>query len=531
MSNSTSAGLALEGRAPSLDEAQARRRQTRNQLGFFAMCFAVFMAFLDIQVVTSSLNQIQAGLSATSHEIAWVQSAYLIAEVIAIPLSGYLSRAMSTRIYFTLSVLGFTAASALCATAWNIESMMAFRALQGFLGGGMIPASFAALYLIFPPEKRVVPQVIAGLVATSAPTLGPVIGGFITELSSWHWLFLVNLGPGLLVAWAVWTMIDVDRPEPALWNRIDIAGVVYMAVFLGSLEWVLEEGPGKNWLGDSTVALWATVAAVSGVAFFVRVFTHAEPIVDLRPFRNPHFAAANLAAMVLSVSLFATSYLLPVFLGQVRDLNSMQIGNTLTMTGVAMFMAAPFAARLARRLDLRLLFAFGSIMVAIGSFLMADLTQDTGWVELALPQFLRGSGFMIALVCCSTLSLSTLTGEQVKNASGLYSLMRNLGGALGLASINTIIYWRQAVHEQHLTESLSAARAPVREFVSGMGGMGSHDAMLTMAQLVHRVQLQATMLTYNDALLLVAWVSCIAVPIFLFVSRPRIAGGPAMDHG
>jgi DHA2 family multidrug resistance protein len=525
-----SAGSAVPGEigdaVPGSEAERARLRRT--WLGFFAMIAGVFMAFLDIQIVASSLNQIQAGLSATAQEMSWVQSSYLIAEVIAIPLSGYLTRVMSTRIYFTISVLGFTAASALCATAWSIESMMVFRALQGFLGGGMIPASFAALYLMFPPEKRVVPQVLAGLVATSAPTLGPVLGGWITGVSSWHWLFLINLLPGLLVGLAVWTLVDIDRPDWKLWRIIDLRGVISMALFLGSLEWVLEEGPAHGWLDDDGIAFWATVAALSGGYFFHRVLTWLNPIVDLRPFRNPHFLAANVAAMLLNVSLFAANYVLPLFLGQVRDFNSMQIGNTLMVSGVAMFLAAPFAARLARRFDMRHVFAIGSLMVAIGSFLMADLTRDTGFAELALPQFLRGAGFMIALVCCSTLSLSSLPIDAVKNASALFSLMRNLGGALGLAAVNSLMFWRREVHDQHLTESLSLSREPVREFVQGMSGMlpGSHEATLAMAQLAQRLGTQSLILSYNDALIAMAWLGCLAVPIFLFVKRPVIPGGP-----
>lgn len=519
--------IAEEVSPPLIADDEALRAKTRRAwFGFIAMTFGVFMAFLDIQIVASSLNQIQAGLSATAQEIGWVQSAYLIAEVIAIPLSGYLSRILSTRIYFTISVLGFTLASAACAMAWSIQSMMVFRALQGFLGGGMIPSAFAALYMMFPPEKRIVPQVLAGLVATSAPTLGPVIGGYLTDYYSWHWLFLVNLAPGLAVAAAVWALVRIDKPDPALWKTIDMQGVILMTVFLGATEWVLEEGPAHNWLSDGGIFFWAVTAAISGILFFLRVLTYDNPIVDLRPFRNPHFACANIAAALLSVSLFAGNYIVPLFLGQVRDFNSVQIGNTLMVSGGAMFLAAPFAARLARKFDLRLLFAFGSLLVAIGSWQMAVLTQDTGFSQLALPQFLRGAGFMFSLVCCSTLSLSTLPAHAVKNAAGLYSLMRNLGGALGLASINTIMFWRQAVHQQHLTESLSMSRAPVRDFVTGMSG--GHDGMLSMAYLVQRLEVQSIVLAYNDALIAIAWAGCLAVPLFLLVDRPKIAGGPVM---
>lgn len=516
--------------SPAGGDDAARAKARRNWFGFFAMTFGVFMAFLDIQIVASSLNEIRAGLSASVQEISWVQSAYLIAEVIAIPLSGYLSRILSTRVYFTLSVLGFTAASAACAMAWNIESMMLFRALQGFLGGGMIPSAFAALYMMFPPDKRVVPQVLAGLVATSAPTLGPVIGGYITDLSSWHWLFLVNLLPGLLVAAAVWALVDIDRPQPALWKGIDLPGVATMALFLGATEWVLEEGPSHNWLDDGAIVSWAAVAVVAGTLFFWRVLTHHNPIVDLRPFRNPHFACANAAAALLSISLFAGNYVVPLFLGQVRGFNSRQIGDTLMMSGVAMFLAAPFAARLARRYDLRYLFVFGSVLVVIGSVLMANLTADSGFAELALPQLLRGGGFMLALVCCSTLSLSTLPPQALKNASGLYSLMRNLGGALGLAAINTILYAREALHERQLLEAITPTRAPVRALLETMpGGLADRANLPAVARLLQLVQQQSAVLSYNDTLIAMCWIGVVAAPLFLLVKRPNL-NGPAPQH-
>ncbi|WP_206362947.1 DHA2 family efflux MFS transporter permease subunit [Stenotrophobium rhamnosiphilum] len=530
MSDTTSANTDLPSPPNEAMLAAARAKARRNWFGFFAMAFGVFMAFLDIQIVASSLNQIRAGLTASIQEIAWVQSAYLIAEVIAIPLSGYLSRIFSTRVYFTISALGFTIASAACAMAWNIESMIVFRALQGFLGGGMIPSAFAALYIMFPPEKRIVPQVITGLIATSAPILGPVLGGYITEISSWHWLFLINLVPGLLIAAAVWSLVDIDRPQPELWKVVDIPGVLTMAAFLGATEWVLEEGPAKNWFDDSTIIFWAAFAAASGALFFYRVLTFEHPIVDLRPFKNMHFACANLAAMLLSVSLFAGNYILPLFLGQVRGYNSQQIGETLMVTGAAMFLVAPFCARLARTMDLRVMFGIGCSLVALGSWNMANLTQDTGFWELALPQFLRGAGLMMALVCCSTLSFSTLPASAVKNASGLYSLMRNLGGAFGLAAINTIMYSRQALHDRHLLESLTVSRTPVRDFFTNIPALpGTHDYLVAVARIMQTVQTQATILSYNDAIIAITWVGCFTIPLFMLVSRPNINNGPPIE--
>lgn len=517
---------------PSLDEPAAadaaatdaeRAAARRAWIGFVAMTFGAFMAFLDIQVVTSSLNQIQAGLAATTAEIGWVQTAYLIAEVIAIPLSGYLSRLLSTRIYFTLSALGFTLASAACAMAWNIESMMLFRALQGFLGGGMIPSSFAALYTLFPsPKQRLLPQVLAGVVVTTAPTLGPVLGGYITELWSWHWLFLINLLPGLVIAATVWTCVRIDQPDFALWQRLDLRGAALMALFLGSAEWVLEEGPIHGWLSDPTIAFWAVVSVLSGLLFFDRVLTHDHPIIDLRPFRDRHFAMANLAAMLLSIALFATNYILPLYLGQIRGLDSRQIGDTLMLSGISMFLAAPFCARLTRRFDLRLLFAIGAVAVALGSWLMADLTPDIGFADLVVPQLLRGAGFMLALVCCSTLSMCSLPPSELKNASALYSLMRNLGGALGLAAINSVVAWRQAAHTQNLGEALHASRIPVRDWLEQTVTASGQPSTLSLAELALRLQKQVAVLTFNDALILVAWVSCLAVPLLMFTAYYRV---------
>ncbi|HVT37051.1 MAG TPA: MFS transporter, partial [Nevskiaceae bacterium] len=350
----------------------------------------------------------------------------------------------------------------------------------------------------------------------------------ITDAWSWQWLFLINLAPGIAVAAAVWTLLDIDRPEHKLWRILDLPGTVYMMLFLGSLEWVLEEGPAHNWLDDGGIAFWTATMCVSALLFFHRVLTHHNPIVSLRPFINPHFIAANAAAMLLSVSLFAANYIVPLFLGQVRGFNSMQIGDALAVNGIAMFLAAPFAARLARKFDLRYLFTFGCLLVLAGSAAMCTLTDQTGYWELFWPQGVRSLGFMLALVCCSTLSLSTLPPDMIKNASGLYTLMRNLGGALGLACLNTIMFWRGAVHQQHLSEALRLSRVPVRDLALQAGAQAPHDAILSVALVAHRLGVQSLVLAYNDALIAITWVGAIAIPVFLFVKRPRLTGGPAM---
>ncbi len=243
------------------------RIDPKKAIGFLAMVFGMFMAILDIQIVSASLAEIQAGLSASSDEISWVQTSYLIAEVIMIPLSGFLGRLLSTRVLFTFSAAGFTLASMLCATATNIEQMIVYRAIQGFIGGGMIPSVFAAAFTIFPPSKRSIVSPMIGLVATLAPTIGPTVGGYLSHAFSWHWLFLVNVGPGILVTIAAWNLIDFDEGDSSLLSKFDWWGLVGMAAFLGSMEYVLEEGPRNDWLQDDAIFFLSIVMTVGGIVF------------------------------------------------------------------------------------------------------------------------------------------------------------------------------------------------------------------------------------------------------------------------
>src|SRR5579859_6895775 len=264
--------------------APSERIAPRRLVAFLIMVFGMFMAILDIQVVSASLSEIQAGLSASSTEVSWVQTAYLIAEVIAIPLSGFLSRALGTRLLFAISAAGFTVSSFLCGFASSIEQMILWRAIQGFLGAGMIPTVFASAYTVFPRSKFHIVGPIIGLVATLAPTIGPTVGGIITDLMSWHWLFFINVIPGIIITFGVLVLVDFDQPNFGLLERFDWWGLIFMAGFLGSLEYVLEEGPQYEWLQDTSVAIFAWVCGISAIAFFYRVLTAEEPIVDLRAF-------------------------------------------------------------------------------------------------------------------------------------------------------------------------------------------------------------------------------------------------------
>jgi len=498
----------------------------RQWAGFMAMVVGMFMAILDIQIVSSSIREIQAGLSASADEITWVQTAYLIAEVIMIPLSGYLSRLLSTRIIFVISAVGFTLMSIGCALATNLDAMIVFRVLQGFIGGAMIPTVFATSFMLFPPERRAGVTVLIGLVATMAPTLGPTLGGYLTQSFSWHWMFLINVLPGIAVALAVWAFVDIDRPDWSLLKGFDFAGLLLMAVFLGSLEYVFEEGPRNDWLQDDTIASFAAISAVSAVLFFWRMFTYGQPIVWLRAFHDRNFAIGSLYSFILGIGLYGSVFLLPAFLGRVRGYNSLQIGILMIVTGVFQFSTAPIAGALSKKLDLRVMLAIGLTLFGAGVYLQSFATADWGFWEFALPQAVRGSALMMCFIPINTLALGTLPPHELKNASGLYNLMRNLGGAIGLGAINTVLIDRLALHYQRLSENITAARPGVSGFLDGLsdrlGDMVAVDPDLAaLRKLNDLVTREATVLTFNDALLLMAGVFALALLLMPLIRKPQ----------
>lgn len=499
----------------------------RKVFAFLAMVFGMFMAILDIQVVSASLAEIQAGLSASSSEISWVQTAYLIAEVIMIPLSGFLSRVLSTRILFTVAAAGFTASSFLCATASNIDQMIIYRTLQGFLGGGMIPSVFTAAFTIFPKSKQAIVSPIIGLVATLAPTVGPTIGGYLSHTLSWHWLFLVNVPPGIAVTIAVWFLVDFDKPNFALFKKFDWTGLVAMVAFLGSFQYVLEEGPGNDWLNDETVFAFSITLVIGAVAFFWRAFTVEEPVVDLRAFKDVNFAFGSTFSFVMGSGLYGMTYLYPLYLGQIRGFDSMMIGETMFVSGLAMFFTAPFAGILARKVDMRIMIMIGLLGFAVSSWMLTGLTGDWDFRELFLPQILRGVSLMLCMVTVNNLALGTLPPERMKNASGLFNLTRNLGGAVGLALINTQLVDRGRLHFARLADDVTWSNPAVTHQLDTMAqamsakGLDGHKAAL--AQMMAQVSQQARLLSFIDVFFLLAVLFASLAGFALLMRKP---GGP-----
>ena len=519
------AALARPGR-PAAEAPPEPVLTRRRVLAFVVMVFGMFMAILDIQIVSASLREIQAGLGASSSEIAWVQTGYLIAEVVMIPLSGFLARMMGTRLLFAVSAGGFTAASLLCATSGSLPEIVLWRAVQGFLGGGMIPSVFAAAFTIFPASKRPIVSPLIGLVATLAPTVGPTVGGYLSDTFSWHWLFLVNVGPGILVTAGALLLIDFDRPDWRLWDHFDWLGLAALAAFLGGLEYVLEEGPGGDWFSDRWVAVLALVSALGAATFFWRALTREEPIVDLTALGNANFAVGSLFSFVMGVGLYGLTYLYPLFLGSVRGYDSLMIGQTMFVSGLAMMVAAPVTGVLSRRLDLRVMLMAGFVGFAVSTWWLTAITAEWDFTQLLWPQVLRGLSLMTCMVSINNLALGTLPPSRIRGASGLYNLMRNLGGAVGLAAINTLLTDREALHVARLSDSVSWTNAEaVRQLDALSRTLGSPRAAL--AQLALRVQAQAAVMSFADVFLLITARFGGLAAAALLVRPPRAGAGGA----
>jgi len=423
--------------------------------GFSLMCLGMFMAILDIQVVATSLPTIQSALKISPDAMSWIQTAYLIAEIIAIPLTGWLTRVLTLRWLFVIAIFVFTLTSIGCAFSGNLASLVTFRILQGFSGGTLIPAVFSGIFLLFPARAHPIAGTIAGIMAVLAPTVGPVVGGWITHHYSWPWLFLVNVIPGVVAGIATPFLLPRGRPRLNSLKNFDGVSLALMAVGLASLEIGLKQAPQSGWFSAVCFALFA-LCAVTTALFAIRTLKAVQPIVELSTLRVRPFSIGCALSFCLGVGLFGAVYLMPVFLAYVRQHNALQIGSIMLVTGAAQLVAAPIAGALESRLNPRWLSAFGFSLFAIGLGLSAFESRTADYDEMFWPQALRGFAAMFCLLPPTRMALETLPHKQVPDASGLFNMMRNLGGAVGIALIDTILYGRTSGHIEAIRERLIA---------------------------------------------------------------------------
>jgi DHA2 family multidrug resistance protein len=507
-------------------------------LGLFAMMIGNFMALLDIQIVASAIGAIQAGVSATRDEVSWVQTSYLIAEVIGIPLSGFLARAMGTRLLFCTSSVLFTISSLLCSLSWDISSLVVFRTLQGFSGAAMVPLTLGTLHVALPRERQAMAMSMAGMISMLAPTIGPTFGGYIAETLGWRALFWINVAPGLFATAAVWlTLRDIDKPRFDLFRRLDVAGLVGMALFLGAAEYVLEEGAGAEWFASGEIWFWSLASVLGAAVFFWRGVTSSHPIVDLRPFSQPVFSVAIGLTFIMGMCLFSGSFLLPVFLGSVRGYNALQIGETMFTQGAVMLALGPVMGVLLRGVtDTRWMGALGFLLLGVSCFYFGGMTAETGLQQLWFPQALRGIGLLLMFTSIMQPALQSLPPDQVHAGSGIYATMRNIGGAFGIAGLTTLQHHAYALHRQELYAAADPANPHVQAMIQGsqayLEQAGASDparqAVMHYASLLDR---EALVMTFNDQFLILGVITGAAAFAVLLLRPARDGAAPRPPVG
>ncbi|MGL4242358.1 MAG: DHA2 family efflux MFS transporter permease subunit, partial [Beijerinckiaceae bacterium] len=431
--------------------------------GFAALCVGMFMAILDIQIVVTSLPAIQAAIGIDPDQMVWIQTSYLIAEIVAIPLTGFLTRVLTMRGLFAIAITLFTLASAGCGMSGSFESLIAWRVLQGFSGGVMIPAVFAAVFRLFPGKGQAAATTVAGMLAVLAPTLGPILGGWITDNLGWRWLFYVNLAPGVLALAIGWLLLPRDAPDFEHGRQLDIVALVLLALGLAALEVGLKAAPKYGWISEWALGrLGASVVLLAG--FAALTLRRALPLVDLRLLRDRNFALGCALSFATGMGLFGMVYLMPVHLAFVRGHSAFEIGRIMLVTGAAQLAAAPLVVWLETRVSPVVLTVFGFLVFGAGLLMSYWSTPATDFDAMLIPQVLRGFGVMFCLLPPTRIALGWLPPERVPDASGLFNLLRNLGGAIGLALVDTILFGRIMEHAERIAEALRAGSRSMAEF-------------------------------------------------------------------
>ncbi len=507
-------------------EDQPADADLRTWLGFLVMCLGMFMAILDIQIVATSLPTIQKSLGFGADEMLWIQTAYLTAEIVAIPLTGYLTGRLGIRWLFVIAIAVFTIASAGCGQSGSFAELIAWRIIQGFAGGALIPTVFSAVFLLFPPRSEGLATTIAGVAAVLAPTVGPIVGGWITDTLSWHWLFRINIVPGIVAGLGAIFLLRGEATNQRNRRRFDPLALVALAAALIAFELALKDAPSLGW-GAPRVSILLLICVAAAALFIAKTLRSSFPLVELNCFADRNFTIGCALSFVTGIGLFASTYLMPFFLGFVRDHDALRIGEIMLATGLAQLVAAPVAVLLERRLDARWLTMAGLAMFAVGLLLSSQQTIATDSAEMMLPQILRGAAIMFCLVPPIRLALGLLPDPLVADGSGLFNLMRNLGGAVGLALVDTIIFSRSASHGATIVAQLRdgnvatavAIGIPRDAFVEQLGQPPDDFTQEMIRPLVEKAALVQAI---NDAWLAIGLITALAVVLIFLVRKPPL---------
>ncbi len=500
----------------------------RHWIALIGGLLGAFMAILDIQITNSSLKDIQGALSATLDESSWISTSYLVAEMIAIPLSGWLSMALGKRRYLTWTTVIFTLSSLLCSISWNMSSMIVFRALQGFSGGALIPLAFSLVVQLLPIQKRAIGMAMFGVTATFAPSIGPTLGGWLTENFSWHYIFYINIPPAMLMIFMVRYGLDDEPLDLGRLLKADWLGIITMALGLGCLEVVLEEGNREEWFSSPFIITLAIISGVSLVYFVINELQHKKPLVNLRLLSNRHFAMSCIAYLILGMALLGSIYVLPLYLTQIQQYNAMEIGSVLMWMGFPQLLIFPLVPKLTSIIKPKYLVTFGFAMFGLSCFVNTHMTVDYGGQQLIFSMLLRAIGSPFIMVPLSLVAMQGISKEQTPDASTLTNVMRNLGGAFSIAIIATLLDNKTREHLAHIKASLPAVSTDawyqLQQQASAFmhAGSDSATAMLqAQASLAATMQRDAAIMAYNDVfLMMTAFLALAAVLMFSSKSQP-----------
>lgn len=470
----------------------------RDWIAVMSAMLGAFMAVLDIQITNSSLKDIQGALSATLEEGSWISTSYLVAEIIMIPLTAWLVQVLSARRLALWVSLGFLAASLLCSLAWNLESMIVFRALQGFTGGALIPLAFTLTLIKLPDRHRAKGMALFAITATFAPSIGPTLGGWLTERFGWEYIFYINVPPGLLMIAGLLYGLEKKPPHWELLKTTDYAGILTLGLGLGCLQVFLEEGHRKDWLeSDLIVGLGAT-ALVSLILFVILQLSRPHPLIDLSVLRERNFGLTSIASVGMGIGLYGSIYLLPLYLAQLQGYNALQIGEVIMWMGIPQLFLIPLVPKLMKVVPPKLLCALGFLLFGASSVASGVLDPDFAGPQFSHIQVIRAIGQPLVMVTISLIATAYIRPQDAGSASSLFNILRNLGGAIGIALLATLLDSRTKVYFDYLREAVGPANPQALERLAQLTArFGSEQAALgKLSEIVHR---QAAIMAYNDA--------------------------------
>ncbi len=495
-----------------------------------------FMAVLNIQIVNASLADIQGAIGAGIDDGGWISTSYLIAEIVVIPLSGWLAQVFSVRIYLLTNAVLFLLLSIACAFAQDLPQMIVLRAVQGFTGGVLIPMAFTLIITLLPKAKQPVGLALFALSATFAPAIGPTIGGYLTENFGWQFIFYVNLVPGAIMIGMLWFSLEAKPMRLSLLAEGDWPGIVTMAIGLSALQTVLEEGNKDDWFGSPFIVKLSVIAAVALTAFLWIELTAKKPLLNLRLLFRRNFGFGILANFLLGVALYGSVFILPVYLSRIQGYNAEQIGMVLAWTGLPQLLLIPLVPRLMRRFDPRLIIGIGFALFAASNFMNIYMTNDYATDQLLWPNIVRALGQALVMAPLSAVATAGIEAENAGSASGLFNMMRNLGGAVGIALLQTLLTKRELYHSNMLMQSVSMLEQATRTRIDQLTQYFINHGVVDRAEASHRaviaighiVQKQAFILAFSDTFYLLGAALIVALMAALLLRKPdHLEGGGA----